>query len=300
MGGENGNRITFKGCYVAIVTPFKADGGLDEVGLRSNIDYLIDNGVSGLVPCGTTGESATLSWDEHMRVVDITIEQADKRVQVIAGAGSNNTAEAVEAAVHAKKSGADAILTITPYYNKPSQEGLYRHFSMIAEKADAPMVLYNVPGRTGVNMLPETVERLCAHRQVVAIKEASGNLTQISEIHRKCGDRLTILSGDDALTLPILACGGTGVISVTGNILPAKMSEMVNLWLSGDHAGALKLHDELLPISQAVFIETSPVPVKTCMAEAGLAAGPVRLPLAPMLDGNKEKLLSVWKTYNKC
>jgi len=299
MGNESGDRITFKGCYVAIVTPFKADGGLDEVGLRSNIDYLIDNGVSGLVPCGTTGESATLSWDEHMRVVDVTIEQADKRVQVIAGAGSNNTAEAVEAAVHAKKSGADAILTITPYYNKPSQEGLYRHFSMIAEKADAPMVLYNVPGRTGVNMLPETVERLSGLPQVAAIKEASGNLTQISEIHRLCGDRITILSGDDALTLPILACGGTGVISVTGNILPSKMSEMVRLWLSGDHAGALKIHDELLPISQAVFIETSPVPVKACMTEAGLAAGPVRLPLAPMLEGNKKKLLDVWKTYNK-
>ena len=299
MSNESGNRITFKGCYVAIVTPFKADGSLDEVGLRSNIDYLIDNGVAGLVPCGTTGESATLSWDEHMRVVDVTIDQANKRVQVIAGAGSNNTTEAVEAAIHAKKSGADAILTITPYYNKPSQEGLYRHFSMIAEKADAPMVLYNVPGRTGVNMLPETVERLCAYPQVVAIKEASGNLTQISEIHRKCGDRLTILSGDDALTLPILACGGTGVISVTGNILPAKMSEMVNLWLSGDRDGALRLHDELLPISQIVFIETSPVPVKTCMAEAGLAAGPVRLPLAPMLEGNKKKLLDVWKTYNE-
>jgi len=297
MGNDIG--IAFKGCYVAIVTPFKADGGLDEVGLRSNIDYLIDNGVAGLVPCGTTGESATLSWEEHMRVVDVTIEQADKRVQVIAGAGSNNTTEAVEAAIHAKKSGADAILTITPYYNKPSQEGLYRHFSAIAEKADVPMVLYNVPGRTGVNMLPETVERLSRLPQVVAVKEASGNLTQISEIHRLCGDRIAILSGDDALTLPILACGGTGVISVTGNILPAKMSKMVELWLSGDHAGALKLHDELLPISQAVFIETSPTPVKACMAEAGLAAGPVRLPLAPMLDFNKEKLLAVWRAYSE-
>jgi 4-hydroxy-tetrahydrodipicolinate synthase len=291
-------KMTFRGCYVAIVTPFRADGSLDEVGLRSNIDYLIDNGVAGLVPCGTTGESATLSWDEHKRVVDITIEQADRRVQVIAGAGSNNTTEAVEAALHAKKSGADAILTITPYYNKPSQEGLYRHFSVIAEQADVPMVLYNVPGRTGVNMLPETLERLSRLPQVVAVKEASGNLTQISEIHRLCGGRIAILSGDDALTLPILACGGTGVISVTGNILPAKMSKMLELWLSGDHAGALELHDELLPISQAVFIETSPVPVKVCMAEAGLAAGPVRLPLAPMLEGNREKLLAVWKTYN--
>jgi 4-hydroxy-tetrahydrodipicolinate synthase len=294
-----GDKIRFRGCYVAIVTPFRQDGSLDEVGLRSNIDYLIDNGVAGLVPCGTTGESATLSWEEHKRVVDVTVEQASGRVQVIAGAGSNNTTEAVEAALHAKKSGADAILTITPYYNKPSQEGLYRHFSVIAEKADVPMVLYNVPGRTGVNMLPETVERLSRLPQVVAVKEASGNLTQISEIHRLCGDRITLLSGDDALTLPILACGGTGVISVTGNILPAKMSRMVELWLSGDRAGALELHEELLPISQAVFIETSPTPVKTCMNEAGLAAGPVRLPLADMLDANREKLLAVWRTYNK-
>jgi 4-hydroxy-tetrahydrodipicolinate synthase len=294
-----GNKISFRGCYVAMVTPFRPDGSLDEVGLRSNIDYLIDNGVAGVVPCGTTGESATLSWEEHERVVDVTVEHVAGRAQVVAGAGSNNTSEAVEAALHAKKSGADAILSITPYYNKPSQEGLYRHFSTIAEKADVPMVLYNVPGRTGVNMLPETVERLSHIPRVAAIKEASGNLTQISEIHKLCGDRLTLLSGDDALTLPVLACGGTGVISVTGNILPAKMSRMVELWLSGDFAGALELHEEMLPISQAVFIETNPAPVKTCMNEAGLAAGPVRLPLAELLDKNKEKLMAVWKTYNK-
>jgi 4-hydroxy-tetrahydrodipicolinate synthase len=289
--------MAFRGCYVAIVTPFKADGGLDEAGLRSNIDFLIDGGVAGIVPCGTTGESSTLSWEEHMRVVDIAIEQSNKRVQVIAGAGSNNTAEAIEAAVHAKKSGADAVLTITPYYNKPSQEGLFRHFSAIADKADVPMVLYNVPGRTGVNMLPETVERLCGLPQVVAVKEASGDVTQISEIHRRCGDRITVLSGDDGLTLPILSVGGAGVISVIGNVVPSKMSKMVDLYLKGDHAGALKLHEELLPLSKIVFIETSPVPIKACMADKGLAAGPVRLPLAPMIDGNREKLLSVWKGY---
>ncbi|MDR0331194.1 MAG: 4-hydroxy-tetrahydrodipicolinate synthase [Chitinispirillales bacterium] len=292
-----GNKMAFRGCYVAIVTPFKADGGLDEAGLRSNIDFLIDGGVAGIVPCGTTGESSTLSWEEHMRVVDIAIEQSNKRVQVIAGAGSNNTAEAIEAAVHAKKSGADAVLTITPYYNKPSQEGLFRHFSAIADKADVPMVLYNVPGRTGVNMLPETVERLCGLPQVVAVKEASGDVTQISEIHRRCGDRITVLSGDDGLTLPILSVGGAGVISVIGNVVPSKMSKMVDLYLKGDHAGALKLHEELLPLSKIVFIETSPVPIKACMADKGLAAGPVRLPLAPMIDGNREKLLSVWKGY---
>ena len=292
-----GAKIEFRGCYVAIVTPFKADGSLDEEGLRSNIEFLVSNGVAGVVPCGTTGESATLSWEEHTRVVDVTIEQVKGRVQVIAGAGSNNTSEAVEAARHAKERGADAVLTITPYYNKPSQEGLFRHFSAIAAAVDIPMVLYNVPGRTGVNMLPETVERLSRLPQAAAVKEASGNITQISEIHRLCGDRITVLSGDDGLTLPILACGGTGVISVTGNIVPAKMSKMVDLYLKGDHAGALKLHEELLPLSQIVFIESNPVPVKTCMAEMGLAAGPVRLPLAPMTESNKEKLLSVWKTY---
>jgi len=290
-------KIEFRGCYVAIVTPFKADGSLDEEGLRSNIEFLISNGVAGVVPCGTTGESATLSWEEHTRVVDITIEQVKGRVQVIAGAGSNNTSEAIEAARHAAESGADAVLTITPYYNKPSQEGLFRHFSAIAAAVNIPMVLYNVPGRTGVNMLPETVERLSVIPHVAAVKEASGNITQISEIHRLCGDRITVLSGDDGLTLPILACGGTGVISVTGNIVPAKMSKMVDLYLKGDHAGALKLHEELLPLSQIVFIESNPVPVKECMADMGLAAGPVRLPLAPMIESNKEKLLSVWKTY---
>ena len=292
-----GGTIEFRGCYVAIVTPFKADGGLDEAGLRSNIDFLLANGVAGVVPCGTTGESATLSWEEHMRVVDIAIEQVRGRAQVIAGAGSNNTGEAIEAALHAKESGADAILSITPYYNKPSQEGLFRHFSAVAKAADIPMVLYNVPGRTGVNLLPETVARLCEVPQVAAVKEASGNVTQISEIHRLCGDRIAVLSGDDGLTLPILSCGGKGVISVIANVVPAKMSAMIDRYLNGDHAAALKLHEELLPLSQIVFIESNPVPVKECMAEMGLAAGPVRLPLAPMVESNKEKLLAVWKTY---
>jgi 4-hydroxy-tetrahydrodipicolinate synthase len=292
------SKIKFGGCYVAIVTPFKNDGSLNEDGLRSNIEFLISNGVAGIVPCGTTGESATLSWDEHKRVVDIAIEQAKGRVQVIAGAGSNNTNEAIEAALHAKKSGADAIMSITPYYNKPSQEGLYRHFKAVAEKADIPMVVYNVPGRTGVNMLPETVERLCADiPQVAAVKEASGNVAQISDIHRRCGDRLAVISGDDGLTLPVLACGGKGVISVIGNVVPGKMSKMVDLYLKGDHAGALKIHEELLPLSQIVFIDTNPVPVKACMADAGLASGPVRLPLAPMSDVTMEKLMAVWKTY---
>ncbi|MCL2182485.1 MAG: 4-hydroxy-tetrahydrodipicolinate synthase [Chitinispirillia bacterium] len=291
-----GGKIEFRGCYVAIVTPFKADGSLDEAGLRANIDFLAANGVAGIVPCGTTGESATLSWDEHKRVVEISIEQAAGRIQVVAGAGSNNTTEAIEASKFAKKAGADAIMTITPYYNKPSQEGLYRHFKAISE-VDIPMLVYNVPGRTGVNMLPETVERLCEIPQVAAVKEASGNITQISDIHRRVAGRITVLSGDDGMTLPVLACGGAGIVSVIGNLVPARMSKMVDLYLNGDHAGALKLHEELLPLSQIVFIDTNPVPVKACMNEMGLAAGPVRLPLAPLSDATMQKLMAVWKTY---
>lgn len=287
--------MKLKGCYVALVTPFKADGALDEAGLRANIDFLIANGVSGIVPCGTTGESATLSWDEHLRVVDIAIEQARGRVQVIAGAGSNSTRESIAAARHAKERGADAILCITPYYNKPTQEGLFQHYRAIATTVDVPIVLYNVPGRTGCNMAPSTVERLCEFPGIVAVKEASGNVNQISEIHARCGDRLSLLSGDDALTLAILAVGGTGVISVTGNIMPRMMSDMVGAWLEGDCRKALAIHEQLLDISNTLFIETSPIPVKTAMAAMGKAAGPLRLPLVDMLPENKTKLLAVLK-----
>jgi 4-hydroxy-tetrahydrodipicolinate synthase len=287
--------MTLQGCYVAIVTPFGDDGLIDEAGLRSNIEFLIEHGVSGIVPCGTTGESATLSWDEHNSVVDIALDQVKGRVQVIAGAGSNNTHESIEAAVHAKEKGAQAILCITPYYNKPTQEGLYQHYKMIATTVDIPIVLYNVPGRTSINMQPKTVERLCEFKGIVAIKEASGNLQQISEIHRRCGERLTVLSGDDALTLPILACGGKGVISVVANIWPKKMVEMLSAFAKGDMASALTLHEELLPVSNAMFFETSPGPVKTAMNYLGLAAGPLRLPLVAMESDTREKLISVLK-----
>jgi 4-hydroxy-tetrahydrodipicolinate synthase len=287
--------MTLQGCYVAIATPFTNDGLVNEAGLRSNIEFLIENGVAGIVPCGTTGESATLSWEEHNRVVDIALDQVKGRIQVIAGAGSNNTHESIEAAVHAKEKGAQAILCITPYYNKPTQEGLFQHYKQIASTVDIPMVLYNVPGRTGVNMLPKTVERLCEFKSIVALKEASGNVQQISEIHRRCGDRLTILSGDDALTLPILACGGKGVISVVANIWPQKMVALFNAFFAGDMAGALAIHEELLPVSNAMFFETSPGPVKTAMNYLGLAAGPLRLPLVEMESDTREKLLSVLK-----
>jgi 4-hydroxy-tetrahydrodipicolinate synthase len=282
------------GCFVAIVTPFTKDGAVDEKGLRKNIEFLIESGVAGIVPCGTTGESATLSWEEHNRVVDVALSQAKGRVQVIAGAGSNNTNESIEAAKHAKANGAQAILCITPYYNKPTQEGLYQHYKMIS-KVNVPMVLYNVPGRTGVNLNAETVERLCEFKNIIAVKEASGNLVQISEIHRRCGDRLTILSGDDALTLPILMLGAKGVISVVGNIWPEKMVAMVDAFEKGNMAAALSLHEEMLPVSNAMFIETNPIPVKTAMNVLGLQAGTLRLPLVEMGKENKNKLIAVLK-----
>jgi len=285
--------MKLQGCYVAIVTPFTSDGQIDETGLRSNIEFLIERGVAGVVPCGTTGESATLSWDEHNRVVDIALDQVKGRVQVIAGAGSNNTRESIEAAKHAQKVGAQAILCITPYYNKPTQEGLYQHYKLIATTVDIPIVLYNVPGRTGVNMLPQTIERLCEFKSIVAVKEASGNLLQISEIHKRCGDRLTLLSGDDALMLPVLSCGGKGVISVVANIWPQKMVALIKAFETGDLKTALTLHEELLPVCNAMFIETNPGPVKTAMNHVGLSAGPLRLPLWAMESNNRTKLLAV-------
>ena len=290
--------MEFKGCYVAIVTPFTRDNKVDEAGLRSNIEFLIERGVAGIVPCGTTGESATLSWEEHTRVVDIAISAANRRVQVIAGAGSNNTVESIEAARHAKKSGTDAILCITPYYNKPTQEGLFQHFKAISTAVDIPMMLYNVPGRTGTNMLPETVERLCELPTVASIKEASGDVSQISEVHRRCGGRLDVLSGDDGLTLPVLACGGKGIVSVIGNIVPDRLSALVKMFFSGNLAEALRMHEELLPLCKAAFFETNPSPIKAAMNYLGLAAGSLRLPMVEMSDGNKAKLLAVIDSMN--
>ncbi len=290
--------MILKGCFTAMVTPFKGEGGVDEEAIRRHIDYLIAGGVAGIVPCGTTGESATLSWEEHNRVVDITIEQCRGKTLVIAGAGSNNTAESIEAARHAREKGADAILCITPYYNKPTQEGLFQHYRSIAEKVDIPIVAYNVPGRTGVNLQPETLERLCSFKNIIAVKEASGNIGQISEIHRRCGDRLSILSGDDALTLPMLAVGAKGVISVVANIVPERMVALIEAFDKGRMDEALRIHEELLPLCNAMFIETNPIPVKTAMNLIGMKAGSLRLPLVPMSQNNKERLIAVLKAYN--
>lgn len=289
--------MNLQGCYTAIVTPFAANGAVDEQALRAHIDFLISEHIAGIVPCGTTGESATLSWEEHNHVVDVALDQAKGRIQVIAGAGSNNTAESLAAARHARERGADAILCITPYYNRPTQEGLYRHFGTIATEVDIPIVLYNVPSRTGVNLLPETIERLCKHENIVAVKEAGGNVQQVSEIHRRCGERLTILSGDDPLTLPILACGGKGVISVVANIVPEKMIAMINAFFAKDTGRALSLHEALLPLSQAMFIETNPIPVKTAMNLLGRIAGTLRLPLVAMGERNKQELIAVLRRY---
>jgi 4-hydroxy-tetrahydrodipicolinate synthase len=290
--------MKLQGCYVALVTPFDSPGSIDENGLRENINFLIEHSVAGIVPCGTTGESATMSWEEHLRVVDIAISEAKGRVSIIAGAGSNNTREAIVAARHAKEVGADAILCITPYYNKPTQEGLYQHYRAITEQVAIPIVVYNVPSRTGVNLSAETMERLCEFDMIIGLKEASGNLLQISEIHKRCSDRLAILSGDDALTLPILSCGGSGVISVAGNILPGKMVKLIDYFFKPDRVKALAIHEEILPVCNALFLETNPIPIKAAMNHLGLSAGSLRLPLVAMSEDNKQKLLSVLAVNN--
>lgn len=290
--------MDFKGCYVAIITPFDQNGKIDEEALRKHVNFLVEKGVAGIVPCGTTGESATLSWEEHNRVIDIVIKEVNGRVRIIAGAGSNNTAESISAARHAHKSGADAILCITPYYNRPTQEGLYQHYKSIASNVDIPIVVYNVPGRTGTNLLPETLERLCEMPTIVAVKEASGNVSQISQIHSRCKERLQILSGDDALTLPILSVGGIGVISVVSNIVPEKMCNLIDAFFAGNFPLALKIHEELLPLNAAMFLETNPIPVKTAMNIMGLSGGTFRLPLVSMNENNKQALINVLKKYN--
>ncbi|MGD9157573.1 MAG: 4-hydroxy-tetrahydrodipicolinate synthase [Desulfobacteraceae bacterium] len=286
----------FQGSIVAIITPFK-NGEIDEEAYRALIEEQIEGGTSAIVPCGTTGESATLSVEEHNRVIDIAIDAVNKRVPVIAGTGGNSTSEAIELTAHAKKAGADATLQVTPYYNKPSQEGLYRHFKAIADEVALPQVLYNVPGRTGVNMLPETVAHLAELPEVVAIKEASGNLAQMTDIVTLAGDKITLLSGDDNLILPVLSIGGKGVISVVANILPKDTADVVRTWLEGDTERARELFFKLYPLCQAMFYETNPVPAKTSLALMGKIGDEMRLPLAPMSEANIEKLKKILKSY---
>lgn len=286
----------FSGSIVAIVTPFK-NGQVDEEAYRQLIEFQITNGTSAIVPCGTTGESATLNVEEHARVIDIALEAANKRVPVIAGTGGNSTSEAIELTEHAKKVGADASLQVTPYYNKPTQEGLYQHFRAIAKAVPLPQVLYNVPGRTGVNMLPETVARLAELPEVVAIKEASGNIGQMAEIVRLAGDNITLLSGDDNVTLPVLSLGGKGVISVVANIAPKDSADLIKAWEAGRVAEAKALFFKLFPLCQAMFFETNPIPIKTSLALMGKIQDEMRLPLCPMSPGNLDRLKKALTDY---
>lgn len=279
-----------KGSMVALVTPFR-DGEVDVKGLRRLVEFHVKEGTSALVPCGTTGESATLSHDEHERVIETAIQQARGRVKVIAGTGSNNTEEALRLTRHAQRAGADAALLISPYYNRPTQEGLYRHFRAVAEAVKIPLVLYNIASRTGVNIEPETFGRLSKIRTIAGVKEASGSLEQMARIKSACPGRFALISGDDALTLPVLAIGGTGVISVTANLLPGKVARMIRAFEQGRLPEARRIHYEILPLTRALFLETNPIPVKTAMHLMGMIGEPtLRLPLCPMSEGNLGKL----------
>lgn len=287
----------FQGAMVAIVTPFK-NGELDEAALRQLIEFQIANGTQGIIPCGTTGESATLSFKEHERVIEITVEQVNKRVPVIAGTGSNSTEEAIRLTRHAKSAGADAALMISPYYNKPTQEGLFRHFQKVAETVDIPIILYNIPGRTAVNMEPDTIARLAKIDNIVGVKEAAGSMKQISDIVAKCGEDFCVLSGEDYLTFPLLCVGGKGVISVVSNVAPRDMADLCNRFFEGKFAEAQKLYYKLFPLCNALFYETNPAPVKAALAMMGkIESDEVRLPLVQMSAANREKLQRDLRAY---
>jgi 4-hydroxy-tetrahydrodipicolinate synthase len=286
----------FKGAFTAIVTPFK-NGQFDEAAYRELIEFQVKEGIHGIVPCGTTGESPTLSHAEHKRVVETCIDQVKKRVVVIAGSGSNNTAEAVELTKHAQEAGADAALMITPYYNKPTQEGLFQHYKTVASQTKIPIVVYNVPGRTSLNLLPETMARLAGIPHIVGLKDATGDLKQGCKTLELCGDKITVLSGDDFTTFPLLCVGGQGVISVVSNVAPGDMAGMSNAFFAGDLAKARALHYKMWPLTEAMFFETNPVPVKTALKLMGKITGQVRQPLCLMSAANEEKLRQVMQKY---
>ncbi|MDP2939116.1 MAG: 4-hydroxy-tetrahydrodipicolinate synthase [Candidatus Omnitrophota bacterium] len=297
----------FEGSIVAIVTPFSAKGGsasggkdlvVDEKTLKDLIEFHLKNETNGFVPCGTTGESPTLSFEEHDRVIELTIQAVRGRAPVIAGTGSNSTAEAIMLTRHAAKAGADASLQVSPYYNRPTQKGLYLHFKAIADSVSIPIILYNIASRTGVNIEPETIARLARDcKNIVGVKEASGSLDQMSRIHSLCGENFLLISGDDSLTLPLLSIGGIGVISVIANIIPKDVSSMVQEFRKGNVKKAQELHYKMLPLIKALFIETNPIPVKTAMGIMGLCSLDLRLPLCQMEEGNLEKLKKSLKDY---
>jgi len=286
--------MTFSGSLVAIVTPFK-NGAFDETSYRELIEFQIANGTRGIVPCGTTGESATLSPSEHERVVALTIDLVNRRVPVIAGTGSNATDEAIAFTKHAKRAGADGALLITPYYNKPTQEGLYQHYAAVAKAVDLPLILYNIQSRTSVNMTPDTIARIAKLPNVVGLKEGSGSLGQVSEIIHQCGEDLTVLSGDDSLTLPMMALGAKGVITVTANVAPKDVAAMVNAALAGNFAEARDFHFKLASLFSALFYETNPIPVKEALAMMNKIEPELRLPLTPLSSDNRKRLWQVMK-----
>jgi 4-hydroxy-tetrahydrodipicolinate synthase len=282
--------MVFRGAYTALVTPFK-NGAVDEEAYRAFIEWQIEQGIDGLVPCGTTGEAATLSHAEQGQVIRICVDQVKGRVPVIAGAGSNNTSEAIELTLLAKKAGADAALIITPYYNKPTPDGLVAHFKSIAAEASLPCILYNVPGRTGQNVLPKTIARIAKEvPEVVGCKEATGDIRQGTDLVEFAGRDFSVLSGDDFTALPLLSVGGVGVISVTSNIMPAKMAGMIQAFFKRDIAKAQAMNLELMPVHRAMFLETNPIPVKTALALMGKMGPDFRLPLTPMEPAHLAKL----------
>ena len=285
----------YKGVYTALVTPFNKDGSLDKEALKDLVEFQISEGISGLVPVGTTGESPTVSHEENVKVVQIVVEQAKKRVPVIAGTGSNCTEEAINMTVRARDIGADATLQVAPYYNKPSSEGFYRHFTAVADAAGLPVIVYNIPGRTGKNIDNDTMLRLAAHPKIPAVKEASGDLAQVMDLYRRKPADFDILSGDDNLGLPIIALGGTGIISVASNVIPGQMEKLVKLCREGKMEEARELHYRLLPFFKALFIETNPIPVKYAVSLLGRCGETYRLPMCPMDDGKKDAMKKVLK-----
>jgi 4-hydroxy-tetrahydrodipicolinate synthase len=281
---------------VALVTPFR-DDAIDEPALKRLVELHVESGTSALVPCGTTGESATLSHEEHDRVIEVVVQAAQGRIPVIAGTGSNNTREAIRLTRHAKEVGADGALLISPYYNKPTQQGLYLHFKAIAEAVELPLVLYNIASRTAVNIEPETFARLAELPNIVGVKEASGNLEQMSRILELTRGKLALLSGDDALTLPVLAIGGTGVISVIANLVPRDVVAMIRAFEAGKQEEAIRWHQQLLPLTKALFLETNPIPLKTAMGLLGMIGSELRLPLCPMSEANLARLKKALEDY---
>jgi 4-hydroxy-tetrahydrodipicolinate synthase len=289
--------MDLKGVYTALITPFK-NGAIDEAALGRLIEFQLQGGVDGIVPCGTTGEASTLTYEEHERVIELVVNFVNGKVPVIAGTGSNSTHETVELTAEAKKLGSDMSLLVAPYYNRPTQEGLYSHFKKVAEEVDIPIVLYNIPTRTGVNMLPELVARLAEIPNIVAIKEASGSLQQAADIYRLTKGQFTILSGDDNIFLPMMALGARGVISVLSNILPQKLKMLSRAFLDEkDIEKARALHMELMPLFQAMFVEVNPVPVKESLYYMGLVEKELRLPLVPLADKNREYLKTVLREF---